>query len=263
MLMVDVVFILLLIAIAIVAMRVGNVLPDNTDIIFVVGKSTSFETSDGDGQKWESGKKVDIFNARYVNSEGVATVASQNGDKLFAPGATVTYGFTLMNNGNVAVVYELDADLVLKVGGTATDASDFPLLVRLYNNEGDYLIGDENEWENIGDAGLVKHPSVLGASSYETYTLELYWAYEGGDDELDTQLGNYSAEKGVTLTFKMESYAEEASDPTLGGGIRVETEGKEEFGGTIRWLWFILLLVNCAILVFYIAWLLNKRSNKF
>lgn len=266
MLMVNIVFILLLIAIGIIALQVGNVLPNNTDIIFVVGKNPSVEigdTGENGVKKWETGKNVDLFCASYVNGEGVTTVASQNGEKLFAPGVTAKYAFTMLNNGNMAVVSETDVDLVLKVGGESSDASGFPLKVRLYNGSGEYLIGGENEWVGIGDAALIKHVDVLGASSYESYVLELYWAYEGGSDELDTQLGNYSAEKGVTLTMKINSYAEESPDPTLQGGTKIEVQGKEEYGGTVRYLWLILLMVNIAVLVFYIAWLMNKRVNKF
>lgn len=266
MLMVNIVFILLLIAIGILALRVGNSLPENTDILFVVGKNPSVEygdTAENGGKKWEAGKNVDIFKSDYVNGESITTVASMDGDKLFAPGTSATYAFTMLNNGNMAVVYETDIDFVLKVGDNSANTEALPLQVKLYNDRGEYLIGGKNEYVQIKDATLSKHTGVLGASSYENYNLEIYWAYEDGSDTLDTELGDYSANEGVTLTLEINSYAEEAPDPALQGGTKVEVGGNEELGGTVRWLWLILLLVNTAILIFYIAWLMNKRMNKF
>lgn len=267
MLMVNVVFILLLTVLGILALRVGNTLPENTDIIFVVGKSPSVEIGDAEengGKKWEAGKRIDIFKADYVDGEGRATVASQDGEKLFAPGTAASYTFTVMNNGNMAVVCETDIDFFLTVGNEGTDIGELPFKVRLYNSRGEYLIGGEDEWVKVGEATMKKHVSVLGASSYDNCTLDILWDYDGGSDELDTQLGDRSAAEGITLTLRINSYAEEAPEPTLKGGTRVDVaDGSDEVGGTVRWLWLVLLMINTAILVFYIAWLMNKRQNKF
>lgn len=263
MLMVNIVFVLLLMTLGIIALRVGNTLPEGTDILFIVGKNPSVEVEDEDGVIWEAEKRVNMFSAQYLNGEGQATVVSQDGTKLIAPGVLTTYKFTMQNSGNMAVVYETDLDFILKIGDTKQKDYQFPLKVRLSNDRGEYVIGNEEEYVQVQHASLARHPGLLGANSYETFTLELYWEFEGGNDELDTLYGDLSAEKGVTLTLQINTYAEEHIDPTAQGGNKIEVEGTEEYGGTIRWLWLVMLFINTAILVFYIAWLMNKRAQKW
>lgn len=262
MLMVNIVFVLLLMTLGIIALRVGNSLPEGTDILFIVGKNPSVEVGDEEN-KWEAGKQVNIFDAEYKNGAGETTVISQDGTKLIAPGTRTTYKFTMQNNGNMAVVYETDLDFTLKIGGEVVRDYEFPLTVRLVNDRGEYIIGSETEWVQVAKASIASHPGLLGANSYETFELQLNWEFDGGNDALDTLYGDMSAEKGVLLTMQINTYAEEALDPTLQGGTKVEVEGTEEYGGTIRWLWLVMLLINAAIIVFYVAWLMNKRVQKF
>lgn len=261
MLLVNIVLFLLLMLLGIVALKVGNYLPEGTDIIFIVGKDPSVEVSDEEG-KWQSGKNVNIFKANYVNGEGKTTVVSQDGTKLIAPGTESTYKFTMYNNGNMAVVYETDLDFVLTIGGNEQDEYDFPLKVRLHTENGDYLIGGETEWESVDGATLTKYVRVLGARSYETFILELFWEFDGGNDALDTMYGDLSVEKGVSLTLGINTYAEEHIDPAATGGTRVDINEKGEHGGALRLLWIILLILIAAILIFYVSWLLGMRLKK-
>ena len=265
MLMVNIVFILLLMTLGIIALRVGNTLPEGVDVLFIVGKNPSvdFEDSNEGGGKWKSGKNVDMFKAQYENGEGTPTVVSQDGTKLIAPGTKTTYRFTMNNDGNMAVDYFTDLDFVLKIGNETVTDYQFPLQVRLLNDRGEYLIGDENTYEQVAKASLDQYRSILGAKSFETFELQLIWLFEGGNDELDTMYGDLSAEKGVTLTLTINTTAEESLDPTAQGGTKMEVEGTEEYGGTVRWLWLVMLMVNTAIIVFYVAWLMNKRVQKW
>lgn len=263
MLMVNIVFVLLLMTLGIIALRVGNYLPENTDILFIVGKNPEVNVGDGEQKKWETGKNVHIFDSAYSNGTDHPTVVSQDGTSLIAPGVVTSYQFTMHNSGNMAVLYQTDLDFTLKIGGEKQKNYDFPLEVRLKTQSGEYLIGDEDEWVNVSHAILSQHVSLLGAYSYETFTLELMWRFEGGNDELDTMYGDTSSEKGVTLTMGINTYAEEHVEPEAKGGIPIEVEGKKEYGGTIRWLWMIMLFINAAVLVFYIAWLMNKRLQKW
>lgn len=262
MLMVNIVFVLLLMTLGIIALRVGNTLPEGTDILFIVGKNPSVEFEDSGG-KWQAGRNTDIFRSEYVNGEGKSTVVSQDGTKVIAPGVKTSYKFTMQNSGNMAVVYQTDLKFELKIGDEVQTDYTFPLKVQLLNDRGEYVIGDENEFVNVQDAVLYGYPGLLGAYSYETFEFVLNWEFEGGCDELDTLYGDLSAEKGVTLTLEIKTYAEEALDPTAQGGNRIEVEGTPEYGGTIRWLWLTLLMINSGILVFYVAWLMNKRLNKW
>lgn len=263
MLMVNVVFMLLLMTIGIIALRVGNYLPENTDILFIVGKKPSVEIGDETQKTWDSGREVAIFQSSYQNGEEVTTVVSQDGSALIAPGVETNYRFTLYNNGNMAVWYETDLDFILKVGGDKQQDTTFPLQVRLSSQSMDYLIGNEDEWVDVRDATLSQRIGQLGTNSYETFTLELRWLFSGDSDELDTMYGNVSQEKDISLTLRINTYAEEHLDPTATGGIAVDSDGNQAYGGTVRWLWLILLMVNTAVLIFYIAWLLHKKQTKW
>ena len=260
MLFVVIILFLLLMLLGIIALKVGHYLPEDTDIIYIVGKDPSVE--EGEEDIWESGKEVTIFKANYVNGEGETTVVSQDGTKLIAPGTQSTYKFTMYNNGNMAVVYEIDLDFILKIGDKIQNEFIFPLKARLSTENGYYLIGDETEWVNVADATLSKHVSVLGARSYETFVLELLWEFDGGNDALDTLYGDLSVEKGVTLTLGINTYAEEHIDPAATGGTRVDINEKGEHGGALRLLWIILLILIAAILIFYVSWLLGMRLKK-
>jgi hypothetical protein len=261
MLMVNIVFILLLMTLGIIALQTGNKLPEGTDILFIVGKSPSVEV--GDGKKWEAGQEVDIFKANYVNGQGQTTVLSQDGTAVIAPGTEMEYKFSMYNNGNMAVVYETDIDFTLTVGDETLKQYTFPLKVKLYTQNGAYLIGSKTEYEYVQDATVSAHVSQLGANSYETFVLQLMWEFDGGNDELDTLFGDKAVESGVSLKLGINTYAEEHIDPTAQGGTKIEVEGTEEYGGTIRWLWMILLFINAGILLFYVSWLLNKRLRKW
>jgi hypothetical protein len=191
MLMVNVVFILLLMTLAITAFRVGNYLPEGIDILFIVGKEPNMDTTDGKGNVWQSNEKIPLFSSEYVNGENRVIIASQNGDKVIAPGFESSYEFALYNNGNMAVVHETDLDFKLKVANSELENYTFPLKVRLYDTEGNYIIGSKTEWIPGEDASIAFHPGTLGATSYKKYTLELKWEFEGGQDELDTLYGNH------------------------------------------------------------------------
>ena len=74
MLMVNIVFILLLMTLGIIALRVGNYLPENTDILFIVGKNPEVSVGDDEIAKWENGQRVNIFQSAYNNESGAPTV---------------------------------------------------------------------------------------------------------------------------------------------------------------------------------------------
>ena len=263
MLMVNIVFVLVLMTLGIFALRIGNTLPENTDILFIVAKNPNAEVEDESGIKWEKHTNVNIFKTAYKNGNEEFTVVSNNGDKVFAPGTATSYKFTAQNSGNMAVDYTIDLGFVLKAGGAKMDLTNFPISVRLTNTSGDYLIGSKESFVPVEKAILSTYADVLGAYSYETYELEIYWPYESGNDSFDTFLGDLSAEKEVWLTMELDFYAFESLDATAQGGVQIEVEGTKEYGGTIRWLWLMLLMINTGILVFYIAWLMNKRAQKW
>lgn len=262
---INVVFILLLVGIGVIALRVGNILPTNTDI-FVIGKNPSViisdETDDG-VLKWETSNKVNIFKNNYVNDNGKVIIESQNGDKVFAPGVTLKYTYTILNNGNVAVIYDNNINFILNIDKENISYKETFLKVRLYTDNNKYIIGDENMWVNINEASLLNYPGILGASSYENFNLEIWWPYEQGSDYNDTLLGNYSSENDLSLNLKIDLFAEEAVDPYLKGGIEIEVNYNDVLGTVIRILWIILLITNIALLIYCISIQINnKLKNK-
>ena len=264
MLMVNVVFLLLLMTLGIIALRVGNYLPE-TDILFIAGKNTDVSVGDGEKSSWQSDEEIEIFSNGYLNDNGELTVNSEDGASLVAPGTEMTYSFTMYNNSNVAILYEVDLDLLVKLGGVV-QGSDMeermPIKVKLEEDSGAYLIGGEDEYVALSDALVTKRRRTLGAESFETFTLHLAWDYEG-DDANDTALGDMSADEGLSLKLTVETYAEEHPDPAAKGGNSIDAEKETEIGGTVRWVWVRLLLINTAVMIFYVSWLMNKRLQKW
>ena len=261
MLMVNVVFLLLIMTIGIIALRVDYSLPDGADILFIVSKEPEFVTDD-DKAAWTTGRDIDIFKSDYSNGEGQTTVSSSDGTKVVAPGTETMYNFAMQNSGNMAVVYATDLDFRLKIGDEVVSSENFPLKARLVNSQGEYLIGGENEWIQIHDATLTQYQSQLGASCFEDFQLQLLWEFDSGNDELDTYYGDVAVTEGVTLTLTINTYAVEHDDPRAEGGKPVSQDNKHhEYGGTIRWLWMLMLFINTGIIIFYISWLMNKRLH--
>ena len=171
MLMTTIAFILLLMTLGVLALRDGNYLPEGTDILFIVGKNPSVQIGDEENQTWETGKNVNIFRTGYENENGVTTVLANDGSKLIAPGTEMSYQFTMYNDGNMAVTYYTDIDFILIIGGEKQQDYKFPLLVRLVNQSGEYLIGGPDEWEEVDKAARSFDSNVLGANSYQTFDL--------------------------------------------------------------------------------------------
>ena len=164
-----------------------------------------------------------------------------------------TYSFCMYNDGNMALAYDFSFSFVLTIAGIDTDAGAFPMFIRMTDTRGEYVIGGESEWVRLSSENLGECKGVLGAKSYEQFNLEIMWAFEG-NDELDTALGNESTKSDVDLTFHINSYAEEHSDSTAQGGVPIMGDDYDqmEYGGTIRWKWFLVVLALLAICVFYL-----------
>ena len=264
MLMVNIVFLLLLMTLGIIALKAGNYLPE-TDIVFIAGKKTDVAVGDGEAARWEANQQITIFDTHYANGDGQITVESQDGEALIAPGTNMEYQFTMYNSSNIAVVYEVDLDMLVTLGGEPQGREmeeALPLKVRLTTGSGEYLIGSKDSFISLADAIVAKKRLVLGAESFDTFTLELSWAFEG-DDQNDTHLGDLSAEQNLTLKLVVDTFAEEHFDPAAVGGTKIDATKETEIGGSIRWVWMLLLMINTAVLIFYVSFLLNKRLQKW
>ncbi len=243
---------MILLSLGVLALKIGNFLPENTDVIFLVPKDPSFETGDRKGV-WETQTRVDIFSSSYVNGENQTTVLSQNGDNLIAPGTRLAYRFCAYNDGNMAMAYELVFSFSLSLGGSPSAAA-FPLLIRLSRANGEYLAGNEESFLPLPSKAQWGYEGILGASSYEEFTLEIEWAFEG-HDELDTALGIGATKVPVDLQFNVESFAQTHSDPMEKGGMIVAGEKPTEYGGQISWTEYTLLVTLTLVLAAYTIWI--------
>lgn len=249
------VIILSLLTVGILALRIGNTLPEGVDIIFIVPKHPGAHVEDKDGV-WEKQTQVDIFSSQYVNGENQTTVLSQNGEDIIAPGTVSIYQFCLYNDGNMAIKYNLDFSFQLTIDGVESNADAFPLSLRMKDTNGKYVMGNEEKWVNLKAGKVGDYDGVVGASSYEQFTLEIMWAFDG-NDKIDTAIGNAAAKSDVDLKFQIDSYAEESGNPSAQGGVVISKDAinynEYEFGGTIRWELFAILLALLTVGVIYIV----------
>lgn len=234
-------------SIGVVALKITNTLPEGVDAYFIAQKEPSYATQDGETKaEWSEKQTVSIFQSSYKNGNNETTVLSQDGENVIAPGTVSTYDFCICNDGNMAIAYELDFAFLFSVNGEETSAGVFPLTIRVQRKNAEYVLGGENEWKTITSESMGKVKGTLGVNSYEHFVLELQWAFEGNDD-LDTILGNGVEECPVSLDFKIQSYAEEHTDPSAQGGIPITEDGfgqnGEEYGGTMRWDRYVVLLI--------------------
>lgn len=160
-----------------------------------------------DNTVWSANTDVEIFRVRYENGSNNITVNTSDGDKLIAPGTSNKYSFTLKNTGNVS----LDYQMTMQAYVTGTDLR-IPVVVRVYDHEGEYCIGSENKWEKVLNLNEVAKFGTLASDRYMNYTLEWQWPFEG-DDEYDTMLGNMAVEEDLVLTIVIKTLATQSEDP--------------------------------------------------
>lgn len=160
----------------------------------------------GNGTVWAGETNVEIFKISYVNGENKVTVEGGNGNKVIAPGTSNTYSFTLKNTGDVSLDYKMS----MEASVTGTDLR-IPVVVRVYDHDGDFCLGEEELWEDVLELDKVQKEGTLAADRFANYTLEWMWPFEGNDD-YDTMLGNLAKENDLTLTIKISTYAEESED---------------------------------------------------
>lgn len=267
MLMVDIVLFMLLMTLGIIALQVGQTQSNPNDKIEI-------SIIDEKGTTWTKNTQVEIFNSSYVNDKGETTIESSNGEPVVAPGFDTNYSFALYNTNDVAIGYSTNVNFLFTVNTKFNEEfSSLPIKVRLYtvndNGIACYLIGGEKSGEPLGVmlSGELNDNfqlGVLGKSCYQKFFMELWWDFESGnyeDDVRDTLLGNIAAENGsaiVTMNIEVNAWAH--SDPNAVGGTPISSNGSQTNGNLVSWLWVIFLLINGSVLIFYVAWLLNKRS---
>ena len=171
--------------------------------------SPSFRTYDKN-TVWQAETDVDIFRISYDNESGEITVngASDNSDKIIAPGTFGEYQFYLENTGDVPLDYTMDMEAWI----TGTE-HNIPVKARVSNYSGDYLLGDRNSKAEVLSLNNVKDSGALGVGRLSSYTLEWEWPYEQGNDEYDTMLGNLAVGNDLALTIRINTTAAYNDNP--------------------------------------------------
>lgn len=247
---------------AVVAVRLGDFLPEDLDVVFLVPKDPSFEVSDGD-DVWTTNTTIDIFSSSYVNENGETVAASQTGDLIFAPGMETDYTFKLHNNGNMAIDYNVVLDFGFLHNGGDYALDKLPLVARVYSAEDrSYIVGTDTDWVPVAEMMDYEDSGTLGLNSYNEYRLELMWPFfdSAESDARDTELGQLAA-RGDRVEFSLgiTTHAEQNINPDAKGGI-VDKDGPvTQTGGDIDPLPFAALVAAAALCGLALASVVGAR----
>ena len=250
-----VLLLLVLLSFGVLVVRIANILPLNTDILFIEPKTPETEIADNECV-WSEDTQINIFRIKEVNENGEIVVESSTGDKIIAPGMEGEYGFEIRNIGNMAVDTKTVLSVEFKADGLEYDT--LPIEVRLINFKGEDLFG--NGWINIKDYEECIDELTIGRNSYANYKFYWRWAFESGDDVFDTLLGDLSTKQEVSLTVHIASSAALSEDPSSSGGLSLGDDVIRT-GGDIVLVPYIIL--NCLIVTILVVLLiLNKKKRE-
>jgi hypothetical protein len=168
-----------------------NVIPLTQSTIDV---SNAYASSEEIPEVWFANTSADIF--KYSYDDGITV--QNDGEKLIYPGTSNEYTFTLENPSE----YLLDYELTMVAYITGTDYV-LPVDVNVSDYTGKYLVGGEDSKVNVMELNGVDEKSKLSAGRFAVYTLNWEWAYESGNDEYDTMLGNLATDEDITLTIEI------------------------------------------------------------
>ncbi len=217
-----------------------------TTPLFYRDPKAVFQDAEG---RWKGTATVQIMKAQY-DENGDVTVKSAYGDKVVAPGTANSYYFDIKNTGNTSIHYNINTETVLEVtaeGQTYT----VPMEARFYDYKGRYLLGTENSYADMAGLDGLATSGNLSPKHYARYFLDWRWPFEG-NDELDTMLGNLSAESdSVVVTVKINMTATGTGGveggEIIGGGIALDSV---QTGDSARiGLWVCLCMMSGCMLI--------------
>lgn len=152
------------------------------------------------GTQWLTITELELFKVSYENGEGQVTVQSSNGDKIVAPGTSNSYTFSLQNTSDMGLDYDIEVEAYFTIEG---GDQNVPVQLRLWDQNGNYLIGSPDDYEDLSDVNVAEGEGSVSAGYIVPYTIEWQWPFEG-DDVFDTSLGSYFVETEAAVSFVME-----------------------------------------------------------
>lgn len=249
---------LFILSLLILVIRIGNFLPNGTDIFFIEPKEAEFIVED-DKTIWSDETSIEIFAISKINGEGKMTVLSGTGDNIIAPGMEGNYKFILKNMGNIAIDYSCNIVASLKGKNITIDEKNIPFKIRLKDYQNNYIIGNDNNGDTIGELKKYVDSKTIGKNCYVYYELEWCWPYESGNDEFDTLLGNMSSESQIDFVIDISFKAVQSEKLNASGGIKFNNKDPRT-GGNIVPIPYIVL--NLLILIILIILIILKKRKK-
>ena len=182
---------------------VGNQVTERTKQY--IDKNISFspvevEYDEAGNEVFHKVESFEVFKAFY-DETGEVTVASSSGldTNIIAPGTSNEVYFKVDNTTKRVFYYSVVMNAVF-----SNSEVELPINVSLRRYDGVYVYGSPDSEQLVGEFKNIKDEYALKPDRYSYYTFEWEWPFEGGNDELDTLLGNMSAEEPLTLTVTLE-----------------------------------------------------------
>lgn len=185
---------------------------------------------------------LEVFSVEYKNASGEVTVSGLDGDKVIAPGTDVEYTLRIRNTDKVALDYSLVPAL------SYTSEHSLPIVIRLLDDNDDYVIGSATEWVALDAVGEIECGGTLLKNETKEYVFQWKWPYESGDDAYDSFLGSLDGEENVGAEISFGLHATASLDVASNGGFFSSPQGRV----IVLLIIAILLAVAIALLLIYI-----------
>lgn len=198
--------------------------------------------------------ELELFKIEYGNEAGEITVQGANGQDVIAPGTEVDYDINLRNRDDVGLEFVMTPQVEF------LSEDPVPLLVKLSDHYGNYLLGSDSEWVDIQSLNGIVHKGEIREGEVFAYHLSWQWPFETGEEGnvYDTYLGNGDGIPGVKIGILTESTANPAEEKHPAHMAHLLGEG---FGCCwCCWLVWILLLVVILLIVW--IWRLRRKLSK-
>ena len=185
--------------------------------------------------------EIDLFAVEYENLTGEITVAGAGDTKVIAPGTSHELIIRLRNRDKIALDYQLVPSL------SFTTEWDLPIVVRMRDQDGNYLIGDRDRWVTLEEMQDFFEEGTVYKNQTVEYIFEWQWPFESGSDAYDTFLGTQVDVEGFGLSASFHLTSEANTNVEAYGGRLSSPVG----GLLMAFMACVALLVTCIMLIIF------------